>query len=551
MPRPPRPRRTGVLRPVARALALRREALVGRGAPPDAGVAMLSALLVILLMTALSVVVMGVVLQAALPGQYQRKSTRSVFAAEAGIEAAVSRIRSAGSAADFTGTVYGDLAQLPCSVQGTVAAAVPGTSAGAGAAGAAGLGYTASIAYYKDDPAGRDAAWLAANAMPCAAGGGVATQPRYARIASAGVVPGGPLLEAGEGDRTIVSVYRFRTTNTNVAGGRIWTLGHSYCLRATSDTAGSAVTYAAADTCGADDVRELWIWDSTYGIKLAVTTSPGQTPLCVTGPPTASSPTVDALLQPCRSDAGRWNQLWSWQGGARWQGENQAITNYSAYCLSAGTTSTTIADLRDRRLSIGTSCASNAEWGSFDPDPAVGPGAASVSTRQVVSYLEFGRCFDVTNEQVGFAYMIVYPCKQDPSGGSLLKWNHKWYYEEPVAPAVSRTQQISVLRDNSTAQRYCLQTPAPGSGSSYPTLTSACSATAADQQWTRFADTGDYRTSWTFVDHLGRCIDLGERGATSWSRLVVTSCTGGPGQKWNALPEQISATLGNYLEPAG
>lgn len=498
----------------------------------DEGVAMMSAILMVLLMGALSTIILALVLSQVTPTQFARKNTRTIFAAEAGVEAALSQIRSAAAAPDFTGSVYGSLAALPCTLTGTVA-----DSGGE-------LRYDVRVSYYKENPAGRSDSWLAANVMSCRP----VQQPAYARVVAEGYAEDLARLDATLGDRTLATVYQFKTTNTNIAGGRIYTFGDGFCLRADGITAGSNVTYVDKASCGEDDERELWLYDVDYMIKLASSTLPGSTPLCITGPPSTSSGTVRVTLETCKTGTARWNQLYSWEGGARWRGENTSITNYSSYCLSSGSTSGT--GIAGRKLSVGTSCAGDSAWGSFNPDPAVGAGAASITTRQIVNYLEFGRCFDVTDTDVGKAFMIVYPCKQDPSGGTLLDWNHKWYYSEPAVGSPSLgPQQIYVLRSNSTSQKYCLQTP--GAGGQYVTLTSACSTSAANQRWTRYQDTGNYGTSYTFVDHLGRCIGLGDKYNGSWSKIVVTSCTGGIDQKWNAPPLDVEASVGDYVESYG
>jgi hypothetical protein len=179
----------------------------------------------------------------------------------------------------------------------------------------------------------------------------------------------------------------------------------------------------------------------------------------------------------------------------------------------------------------------------------VGAGAASADTIQIVNYLEFGRCFDVTDQQVGKAFMIVYPCKQDPSGGARLNWNHKWYYSEPATgSSVRENQQIYVKENNADSGKKCLQSP--GASGTYVTLVT-CSASAPNQQWDRYKDTGNAATSYTFVDYLGRCVGLSEdKYNDAWSKIVVTSCSGEADQKWNAPAQKSDAQIGDYVEGA-
>lgn len=506
----------------------------------DEGAAMLTAILMMLILAALTVTVLGLVLAESMPTQQARKNTRTVYAAEAGIQATLSQLRSAQGAPDLTGTVYGSLAKLPCALTGSVSDA-SGT-----------LKYAVSMRYYRSNPAGRAESWLASNAMTCTAGTGTTVQPTYAEITSSGTDASGAGLGAGSGNRKMISIYRFQTTNTNVKGGNIYTFGDAFCLQATGTTAGKNVKYVDKAQCGqeANQDIELWLYDTDYEIKLASSTLPGNTPLCITGPTTAPTAAgTPATLQTCKTDASRWPQLWSWEGGAHWRGENSAISNYSNAYLAGQHAPTSVAagDL----LYVSTNIGQNYPWGSFDPDPAVGAGAASYDTHQIVNYLEFGRCFDVTGEDPNAAFEIVYPCKQDPSGGQYLNWNHKWYYTEPTGGASSvANQQISVLYLNSTSSKYCLVSPETDGGFVY--LTSACNAAATNQSFTRFTDTGDYSTSYTFKDNAGLCIGLSPTKLDgSWTEMNVSNCTGGPDQKWNAPPDSVKASIGNYREVTG
>lgn len=503
---------------------------------PDDGIAMLSSIMVILIMTSLSILVLGLVLSQTMPTQFARKNTQSIYAAEAGIETALGVLRTAQGNPDFVGAVYGDISKLPCTLGGTVAA--PGGA----------LAYTVKVRYYRDNPAGQNETWLNSKKLNCVPGSGTTLQPLFAYITSTGDAPSESAVADDQGIRTMSSIYRFNTTSTNVVGGRIYSYETKYCLRADGTTAGSLISYVLVDSCGVDDDRELWVWDTDYRIKLAVSTLPGSgPPLCITGPSSNTSTLNQARLQECAATTGttRWNQLWSWEAGARWKGENTDITNYGSFCLRAQTSNPT-----GSKLHTG-SCGDKVDWGSFNPDPAVGAGAAGPSTKQVVNFLEFGRCFDVTWASVTHEHMIIYPCKQDPSGGSKLDWNHKWFYSEPAGEVGSIETTIMVRQNNidDANNRYCLKAT---STTTYPKLDKCNSADPA-QKWIRYADTGNYQTSYTFVPkaNASRCIGLGEKFEGAWSKMVLTDCTGGLDQKWNAPPENVSASVGNYLESRG
>lgn len=515
-----------------------------RGLRPrdDSGVALITAVLLILILAGLSMAVLALIVGQVAPTQFAQKNTRSVYAAEAGVEAALSQFRTAEGAPDATGATYGQKSKLACALSGTV-------SDDSGP-----LTYAVTIRYYRNNPAGKSDSWLTSNAMSCTAGIGPSSQPSYAEIVSAGNDGSSTAVAATSGDRAMKSIYRFQTTNTNVKGGLIYTFGDQYCLRAVSATAGSAVQYVKKDSCGesANQDRELWLYDTDYKLKLASSLLGAATPLCITSPDGATVADVgQAYLRPCVTDAGRWRQLWSWEGGARWNGENKAITNYSNRFL--GAKDSTVSD--GAYLWVLSTGASDQAWGSFDPAPSVGAGAASYATQQIVNYTEFGRCFDVTNNTVsgnpgGDDFEIVYPCKQDPSGGSKLNWNHKWYYMEPSGSnSEAPNQQIYVLNGGSASAKFCLYSP--GTAGSLVTLTGACNGADPHQKFTRFKDTGDYTTSYTFKDSYGLCITLSTDKYNGWSKIAVATCTGGLEQKWNAPPDAVSASIGNYQEVVG
>ncbi len=511
----------------------------------DDGIAMVTAVMAIVVTGMFSLVLLSLVMSQSIPTRYEAAAGQTVFGAETGINAVIGQIRNAEAPPDATGAVYGDRTQLPCTTQGTVT----------GANGE--VTYDATIDYFLDDPGGQTEAWRAANALNCNPGSGPSQDPSYAVITSTGT---GQVVEGVGEDgsaRTIQVIYEFQVTNSNIPGGYIYSLDFSitpdrYCLQAEAAVAGSPIHYLPASLCGTDDTRELWIYDTDYRIKLASSTVPstGLTPLCITGTPQGGTP-VRATLQDCKAptDPARWNQLWSWEGGAHWRGQlNPISSGYSNAWLSSGQTG----DPNGRDLYVWNQSAANREWGSFDPDPRVGAGAASYTTRQMVNYLEFGRCADVTHTNVNEPEMITYPCKQDPDPAQTrLAWNHKWYYTEPPA-AVGQLgpQQIYVLQNGTN--KYCLQST--GTEGGHVTFTSACNTSLKNQRWTRYADTGSYSTSYTFVDGYGRCLDLGPwyRVGTAneepWSTMVTNTCNTSLSQKWNAPPNTISASVEGYWE---
>jgi hypothetical protein len=468
-----------------------------------------------------------------------------VFAAESGINVVVGQIRNAEDAPDAENKVYGDPEKLPCTATGSVSS------------GGSDLVYEVTVLYFTEDPTGRTTGWRSSNALPCTPGFGPADDPTHALITSTGT---GLDVERSPGDveRSLEVVYEFLVTNTNIPGGYIYSWDKTitedrFCLEASSIAVGATIRYIARADCGDNDARQLWVYDKDYRIKLASTTLPTfeDEPLCITGTPNGSTPVV-ATLQVCAdpTSASRWNQLWSWEGGATWRGQQNPISNgYSNYWLTSGSKSGVGVG---SQLHVWNQSGVDAEWSSYNPDPRVGAGAAGDSTHQIVNYLEFGRCVDVTHGNVAEPQMIVYPCKQDPNPAQTqLNWNHKWYYSEPAGNVGELgPQQIYVLQNNTT--KYCLKSA--GTEGGFVTFTSACSTTATAQKWTRVASVGSYDTSYTFKDGYGRCLDLGPwykigtSAQEAWSTMVTNTCSSSLGQKWNAEPDPGDTALSGYWE---
>jgi Tfp pilus assembly protein PilX len=507
------------------------------GETAERGVAMLTAIFFMVIIAGLSVVLMSVALSQQAPTLNSQKSTKTIYSAQAGLQAALGVIRTAFGTTNAAGETLGAVEKLPCSLAGTVEGAGTGTS------------YQVAVDYFILDPSGKDAAWRASKRMSCtngtgvvpqANGAGVLEKPKFAYIKATGIGVTLPGQVASFGNRSLSAVYKFKVNTENIAGGLMFANGRAQCLHAVSEAAGSEVQYIPAGSC-TDFDKELWIYSTDYRIKLAHSTLNGAPGLCITGPAVDGQPTQNALLQPCKAanDPARWNQLWSWTNN--WQGQKANITGgLSNYCLTPGASPNYSTD----RVKVATTCS-----GTFEASPEVGAGAARKSTNQIVNYKEFGRCLDVTNENLNEAFMISYPCKQDATGtGVSLKWNHKWYYTEPTAGQQSLAgQQITVnYLDASPADTYCFQAPLSGGGAD--TTFARCN-NSARQKWTRVYDSGDYASSYLFVDFLGRCLVADKTNTyNSWSKIRVAVCNGSLEQKWNAPPVYVDSDFGGYRE---
>lgn len=521
----------------------------------ERGIALLSAIMFMIIMAGISVVLLSAVLGQVAPADNAQKGTRTIYAAQAGLQTTLGLLRSAAAAPDSVGKVYGSPGKLPCA---TAAAPLTGNVD----ARSNGITYSVEIIYFASDPTGQPALWQnnPLNQTSCSslqAG----LSPSFALLKSTGHAPKfSGVADSSPGDRKLSAIYRFKVSNVNIAGGRIYDYNNQYCLDASATTGNpGTMTFKPLANCN-DDANQLWVYDTDYKIKLASSIQAGA-PLCITGPVNEGDSTQNATLQPCRSaiDPARWNQLWSWTGAYSWVGQTKSITGGpSNYCLATGTPNGS--DLTNKPLQVSTGCN-----GQFAPSTRVGAGAAGYSTHQLVNYQEFGRCADVTNEQIGYPFMISYPCKQDPSGLANmpnLKWNHKWYYSEPTAPLtipatpppsqVTTTILVNTQNDPTiTASSYCLETPATGSGSKYPTFKSCTSG--AGQKWTRVGVAENYLASYLLIDSNGLCLtaDPTDPFNLSYSKITVASCNGSLAQKWNAPPAYTDSTVGGYKEVSG
>ena len=122
-----------------------------RGAD-DSGAAMITALLAILVTAMFAIVMLGVIISQVMPTQLQQATTRTVFAAEAGVNAVVGPDPQCGRTRQTAPARSMAIAsQLPCRTTGTV------TSGGTA------LAYSATIQYYIEDPTTKSDTWRTTN----------------------------------------------------------------------------------------------------------------------------------------------------------------------------------------------------------------------------------------------------------------------------------------------------------------------------------------------------------------------------------------------------
>lgn len=456
-------------------------------------------------------------------------------AARSGINAVLQRIRNAVDA----GTGIGDSSGLPCdTLSGKVNSSGPAA-------------YTVKVEYFTSDPIDPSAP-----AMKCVSGYGTyepstgTATPSYARLTATGT--DGIAVNGSSGGRTVVSTYVFRTSNTNVPGGiiRIYPSASSttaLCLDAGSATpaAGVAVVVQPCSTASPPDQKQVFVYrpDLTLLLRSSITGSYAHG-LCVdVVGPAADTPVI---LRPCLATGTPppYTQQWSFD-------DNGAFRASLANSRTDGTLATTCfnvafqLDGQPLKLAQCTGGTANAAQ-AWIPSPALGAGAAAPP--QWVSYFEFGRCIDVTGQELTTPNLIAFPCKQNPSA-SAVTWNQK-FTGPVIAPGQNSATGRIYTRKTGTTTDSCLTAPTSKGG--YVTVKDCGTGTAALQQWT--VANGDksliYKNKFTVVNpNSGWCLGLGApTGILSWSTIVVEDCSGATEQKWNASPNLSTPALQNTVE---
>jgi len=447
-------------------------------------------------------------------------------AAQAGVNVMVGQLRAAQS--DGVGTST----KLPCS-------GPTGRVNGTGQAT-----YAVSVDYYRDDPVTVSGAVK----MRCIPGYGTydavsgSFVPKFARVTSLGR-DGEPSNGSTPG-RTLQSTYVFKLTDLNITGGqiRIYPAGTTstagLCMDAGSSTpiAGAAVTLQSCATPPTD--QQIWAYRSDLTLQLlsSVTTT-YRNGLCVdtAAPPTSGRP---AYLAACGAlGSPPYTQQWSFNDNGNYEASTSASATtgtLAGLCLRAATQTAGTA------LTIGGCGGTTSTTSAWIPSPAVGPGAAQAP--QLINYYEFGRCLDVSDQNVNADRLIDYPCKQNPNPGAV-SWNQK-FTTPPIAPgASSGTGQIYTTTGG---RSYCLTSPGALDGN---VTVSLCSS-GSNQTWTVYNGSSalSYSAKYTIVDSGGRCLGLTSAAGSVWSVIDVETCTGATEQKWNARADLTTSLIQNVTE---
>lgn len=505
----------------------------GAGAGDDRG-SMLLAMLLILVGLMLSALLVPIAMGQITATRAQDRRQDDLTAAQAGLDVGLAHIRAASDGVlDATGHKTGTLAELPCGpITGTVG-------------GGTVLRYQVTIDYFGQDPHGASDTWIAANRMSCVNGGGTFSAPAYALLRAQGTDTATGAFGSVQA-RSMQATYTFQTTNSNIPGGLV----HTYpvagsldlCLDggSTSPVAGTNVTM---QLCVPSSLQQRFAYTSNLNLVLTASkTATLPLGMCLdAAKPHGNGGVIQ--FQPCAATTTP-GQQWSYNDSANFEGTTDGVS-LDKYCFNAQTPNTAGSFIVLRTGS--PYCRSGGTTtNSFSPEPAVGAGAAGDSSGQLVNFLEFGRCADITEFNVNYGYTIVWPCKQAPDP-TYVGWNQKWALPPVVSPATSATGPITV---NNGTTKYCLKSPRTTAPGVYPVFVACPTGTVPPElTWTRSQGTGDYASSYRIEDIDGNCLAPTDPSGTDLypnglhiSKIVVVGCSGSTLLKWNA-PANIAQTV--------
>ena len=568
-----------------------------------------SILLVLALIMFMSVLVSTLATAAAFQINFaSRLSQRddALQGALAGVQAAVGEIRAASHKAN--GRLVGNVAQLPCA---TSSSPLTGTiNSGSNPT----IHYSVTITYTIKTSAGTSTATCTRGAGP-APGSQVQYTVVKADITSVGSDnPSSSTVPT----RTVHSTYTFLSpTNQNFPGGLIWSFNRDNCWTV-GPSAGGRNYYLdtiSSSACNTANPREQFGYEPNYTIQTVIggqaycATDPGQTQ---TGTVDSSSLSTDAvLLEPCSTATPTpFDQQWGVQDSAQIEGVNTA-GNPNSWCLMNADPSSAEQPVTIQGGPGGPSDCSQpySDTWTWQMTSQVGSGGSNPTpgtegpSDQLVNYLEFGRCMDVTNQNTGFGALIDYTCKQFPDTANYPIWNQRWCWV-PVSSISGEPANSGVLytpynlqgqcpnpadRPPSGVTPYCLRTapdnatnPAdqpPGggpiqvTGGYNPTAVTVvdCSsllasvrsgnvpAGDANMVWVAVGSGGNSLTDYTYQDYQGRCLQASSStgivwpsGAVGsgdpWTMIQVDTCDGNLSQRWNAPPDLAPSQVTNTHE---
>jgi hypothetical protein len=500
------------------------------------------AVLITLVGVSLSGLLTSMVLNAISDSNLTARRVLALHAAQAGLDVGLAQVRGAVKTNASTGAEEGDRSQLPCTdLTGTVGAG--NTSS-----------YTVSVAYYRTDPQGQDAAWLRDNAISCVTVNGPQYVPAYARFTAVGkAITNGYTLT-----RTLSGTYVMHTTNANIYGGLIHAYRTSssvkdYCIAATSgDPSSPDVTM---QLCSPGAVSQTWAYTEDLQIVLVASQKPSRPlGLCLDAGITHTTGNI-VTVQPCQgTKPSMYRQQWSFNDYAQFVGTDLSTgSNVDYSCFYRVTDAA--ADSKIALITAKSNCDnSSVNARRWSPDAAVGAGKAGSAegqaVGQLVNYNQFGRCLDVTETSVTYGYLIAWPCKQNPTPANV-KWNQRYALpalDSSKAGTAGNHANGTITTNNGTL--YCLTSPLSVALYQY-VQTKECTGNN-NQKWTVYGETDKYATSYQIVDGTGKyCLqprnpkddnpDYYQPTTYKISKIYVAECNGSTLQKWNADQNIIAA----------
>ncbi len=502
-------------------------------------------LMVMLVGMMLSSLLVPMIITADRTTRFDITRVQALDAAQSGIDVTLGVIRAA-----VNGTV-GDSSKLPCGpLTGTV-------NTGSVAE------YSVVVEYFTFDPVKLLFPAPAPDAvngrMYCVAGYGTYSTglstitPSFARFTSTGTV--GTSTNGSTAGRTLTATYVFRTSNVNIPGGTVQISGAPLCMDVGSPTAPTGTPVTLQPCTGtvtgiAPGAQQVFAYrtDLTLQLSSSVTTvNPNGLCLNSTSTPAASGNAIKLSQCAAVGSPSPYTEQWSYNDNGQYQ---------AAQADSATTGKLPDLCMNVSGLTAGLPVVLGGCGSGWVPSPAVGSGAATrptsntagISTSQWVNYYEFGRCLDVTNQLTASAFLIDFPCKQNPFPAAKT-WNQ--LFAAPTIPA-GQTSVTGLISTNNGA-KFCLTMPASTAAPAYVTV-KTCDGSAG-QNWTIYG--GDvslsYSTMYTIVNGTGTgalCLGLGTPTDlyATWSKIDVERCDGSTEQKWNGNPNTLVSALQNTHE---
>jgi hypothetical protein len=482
------------------------------------------AMLVMIAGVGLSAVMLTSVLQVVTGTRLEKARTVALQGARAGISSVLGNMRAA-AVTDSLGVSRAIVDDLPC-----------GNVTGKGATGT--VDYTVTLTYLTQDPTGHDAAWIKANGDACATDvtGGV---PAYAYVESVGT-------DQLTGDhRTLFGVYAFRRiTNANLLGGsiKVWKNAddrNELCLDA--GPAPMIGTVLHMRNCATDaDGNAIDRQKFGYQPNLTISWIPADTGaypnrLCVDAGVEKTEKTL--MLQPCGTTT-TLQQEWSFNFASGFFGTSDGVTlNNFCWSVKDNDTPGTTVTLNDTSGGNGNAACNTSypnNYQSWNPSPDVGAGGAGAANLQLVNFAEFGRCLDVTYEDVTKPYEVVFQCKQSPTPDLQNNWNQTWHLPPDGTGAI-------YTHSEADGMNYCLTMPSVYDSPKLVTVEACSPALPATNQtwWLRGAAASDdekYR-----IEGLGSWSGLCLASMTdqpAWQqahKAGLQTCSDKPVQKWNVV----------------